>query len=254
MFDAELTVEQQEKLIPRLAQGEMVMPLHRAWVQAGSIVTPEALERVIQVFRQDSIPGARSDGSGRFRASMFGDKCDRKQMLSYYGAPTAERDVAFHEMVTNGTFNHYRWQLSGLSAGWLVDIEVKVAGVGAMDGLLVGAETGWELKTTNYNVIKKVVESGPSEAHLDQMHRYMMEADLGSFVIMYQERNFLDVKELFVERDESRIVRIKDKLDRLGEYARAGSLPPMLDECMTGSGKTFSYCQYAGECVKRPAK
>lgn len=281
MFEPTHSVEEQSALTaPIVKAWPSALDPHRQWVAAGAKTTAKASRRIKQVMTADWRPGARSDGSGRFRASMFSDECDRKQVLSYNGEVSAPMDYTGWALTSAGTYGHYRWQHAGLSAGWLLDVEVHVPGVGSMDGLMSDGVTGFELKTTNYKTFQKVsdiaqacqrgltgaelaalAKGTPVEGHLEQMHLYMIGSrrdldlpDLEGFVIVYEERGWMEAKEIYVPYDQDRADRIMDKMSRLYSYVAQGVVPQMHDECMAGDSQRFARCGYSEACVRHPAR
>lgn len=241
---------EEEPSFKSLNQDFRISPLHLRWVDSGGEYTPEAIQTVIRLIRRDHKTAARSDGSGRFRASLFGDQCDRKKILSYMGEESAPLDLSGHNFTTVGTWGHYRWQLAGLSAGWLTSIEKHVRGTGAVDGITSDG-SGFELKTTGEWIFKNL--SSPKSEHITQVHLYMMRSRIRKFHIVYENRNSLEFKEFVIHYDPQVVKQIKEKLESLNDHADAGTLPAMLEDCMA-SGKTMDRCSYAASCVKYPAK
>lgn len=221
---------------------------HMNWLMTGRKYTPEAVERVLEVMRRDMLePDLRQDGSNRARASMLGDKCLRKQQLSFLGAEKKDPPNGLLRIFDIGTFAHYRWQLAGLSAGWLSDIEVPAVtdyGAGGnMDG-----DTTWgrpfEFKTANGRTYQKVVRSGPLPSHVMQVQPYMEARGADAAHIVYEDKSWDGAFIEFVVRWDPKIARhVRDIADRL-----AGEPIGPLAECIRRTGTTYNACWYAESC------
>jgi len=220
---------------------------HMEWVHAGRNYTEAAVERVLAQMRVDFLTSARS-GEGRVRASMLHDPCLRKQQLSFNGAQAAAVTPSLRAIFDIGTFAHYRWQLAGLSAGWLVDIEVKAitdygAG-GSLDGVTVRGYP-FEFKTANGATYKKVVESGPTAGHVLQVHPYMEATGTDRVHIVYEDKSWDgSFVEYVIYYDE----KVAQKVRAIAKAASSEEEYPPILACTTRSGEMFKGCAFTDAC------
>jgi hypothetical protein len=220
---------------------------HMEWVRAGRVYTEAAVERVLEQMRVDFLTSARS-GEGRVRASMLHDPCLRKQQLSYRGEQPAAVTSSLRAIFDIGTFSHYRWQLAGLSAGWLVDIEVKAitdygAG-GSLDGV-TSRGYPFEFKTANGQTYRKVVDNGPMAGHVLQVQPYMEATDTDRVHIVYEDKSwdgsFVEYVIHYDEKVAGKVRAIAQAVAGQEEY------PPVLP-CTSRSGEMFKACTFADAC------
>lgn len=251
---------------------------HLKWLSDGCPVTQDAFRRVTEVQVQDYFKTNRADGSGRLRASGFGqvgmagiEYCDRKHILSFLGIEQDPFSTSLVEIMNTGTQLHYYLQQAGLSAGWLADIEVPVDYSpwrlrGSMDGLLADG-SGLEIKTTNSTSFAKVdrkkkdleasgqnLAGAASLSHLWQIHMYMQAAQIDKFSLVYIDRGWPSrFIELRVSRDEAIADDVNNAMERLMGWILEEELPPMLTGCEQQSGKTYEGCSFRTFCptVKR---
>lgn len=231
---------------------------YRKWLASGAHYTPEAVARVAELMLADA--GGRSDATGRFRPSMAGDKCSRRQMLSYRGLPAMPHDLGSMDFMTAGTFGHYRWQLAGLSQGFLSDIEVSLSnshGVkGSGDGLITEDGSLFELKTTGSpSFAKRLKENCPMESHVMQIMFMTLDTDIEWVSVVYEDRDWPSRRVEFrvnVGDTDPSYPSIKravyKRLGLLNEHAEAGTLPEMLESCTALSGPDYRDCPWRKIC------
>jgi hypothetical protein len=223
------------------------------WREGGSVVTPEALERLFEVLAKDSLDSNRASGEGRMRPSLIGDKCERKHLFSYMGIGQRETSDGGNDVMDAGTWGHYRWQLAGLSQGWLKDIEVPVSYEpwelrGAMDGMISDG-SGWELKTTNSRKFAEILKDNtPVHAHLMQTHAYMRALDLSHFSIVYENRDTATWKEFRIARMEEIDAELDSLMVNLHGHIAEQTLPEMIPSCVQQKGSSYTYCNWAEVC------
>jgi len=203
-------------------------------------------------FMQRQLTEPQRDRSGSFSGSAT-STCDRRQIFAYMGAPRADwKDSQTPNILHNGTFTHLRWQLAGLTEGWLKRAEVPVRlpqlnYKGGMDGVLFN-DTGFEFKTINGFSFKAIMDFGARADHIDQVHSYMMATGIDQFSVVYESKDTNEWRETIVHRHEPIIEIIKDKLEALNEYADTKKLPVILNECKNEEGPKFRNCPYRGIC------
>ena len=225
------------------------------WRENGSVITEEALNRLLEVITKDSLDNSRTSGKGRIRPSLIGDTCERKHLFSYMGIPQKEKEDSSQDVMDAGTWGHYRWQLAGLSQGWLKDIEIQLSYEpwilrGAMDGL-ISDNSGFELKTTNSHKFAEIVKANtPVLAHLMQTHAYMRALDLSHFSIVYENRNTAVWKEFRIARMPEIDERLDDLMSSLHGHIDNQTLPEMLSGCIKQTGKSYEFCDWSAVCPK----
>jgi hypothetical protein len=202
----------------------------------------------------DGVTGSSRLRKKMFRASAAGT-CQRKQIFSILEMPKNEQiDSKLANIFATGNMLHLKWQLAGLTEGWLERAEVPVdrddmnAG-GTMDGIL-HTGGGFEFKTINSRGYSGVTMYGPKEMHLFQVHHYMLMGDLDHFSIVYENKDNGEWKEFYVERDSILIDDAKEHLERLNKYLEDEELPPPLDECVLKTGSNYRFCAFKDICLK----
>jgi hypothetical protein len=191
-----------------------------------------------------------------FRASSAG-QCPRRQVLGAAGAQRNEKITSgLAAVFATGNFIHLKWQMQGLTAGWLKVAEVPVdrddlnAG-GTMDGVCHD-DGGFELKSINSRGFGSVNTYGPRVEHTFQTHHYMYLGGLDHFSIVYENKDTQEWREFLIPRDESIIKEVEESLTRLNEYLEAKTLPRVLDSCRAKDTTVGPYksCPFAEVCLK----
>ena len=147
-------------LVSAAKQDLPVTMRHERWLIDGSKVTPQAAH-----FAQQALNG--QVGSSRARAPMFRasgvGSCPRKQIFSRAGVARRETiDGKTANVFLTGNFIHLKWQVAGLSAGWIKQAEVPVdrhdlGYGGTLDGVL-DDDTGLEIKSINTRGFSMVMD------------------------------------------------------------------------------------------------
>lgn len=246
---------------------------HLRWLTEGANVTPKAFKRLMEVQYKDYFQTDRGDGSGRLRASGFSsvgysylEDCPRRHVLSYLGIPSDPPDSGSMEIMNVGTQLHYYYQLAGLSAGWLADIEVPVEHTpwklrGSMDGLMADG-SGLEIKTTGSPIFGKIEQkrkdleaagkdpnAATNLAHRWQIHMYMQATGIEKFSLVYIDRGWPGkFMEFRITQDPVIARAVDDTLSGLVDMIEAEDLPPMLESCQKQTGKTYDGCPYRSHC------
>lgn len=220
------------------------------WLALGAIHTPEAIrwgrQQLGKVAKQTG-----NDGSGRFRASLVGHECDRLQVFSFLGA---EQDGHLsNSFALNGSMSHIRWQMAGLSAGFLKQAEVKVRYgnwfKGHTDGITIDGRL-FEFKTAASMHLKHIRENGVKQEYLDQMFMYMNATGVHHGVLVFEGRDWLDTLEVDVPMDWDRYHQIILRLKRLRAEIAMRHLPPMHEKC-TDKSSMRAQCNFSRVCIER---
>ena len=217
-----------------------------AWIEqyrrSGSVMNLECLDIAYQAMVKDLSSGSRADGSRRLRPSMIGNECWRAQAFSYYGAPQSEKEDWVAEKAKGGTLAHYWFQAEGMSAGWLVDIEVEVEIPewhlkGALDGICKDGSV-MELKTVStekYNgwrgapAVEKMTE--PFLSHLKQVHAYMLAVGESRASVIYLDRGEQRFREFRVKKDEALVREMTIEVNATLASIDRNQLPDRLFGC-----------------------
>ena len=238
------------------AQGDLPVTAGMArWNEAGRPITPDAIARVMQVMMNDI--GGRSDGSGRIRPSSVGQPCQRRMLLSFLGTDSEEFSGETQDIMDAGTWGHYRWQVRGLSAGWLTSIEAPAQDQhwllkGSADGIIDDSSL-FELKTTNSWTYDRVVhkDRDPVWAHKLQTAAMLQALGLEKASIVYEDRNFPARwhEFRFVLAEEEAVLFALKLLKRdIRRSIKSRQLPVMLTECVEMKGETYEGCPFRYTC------
>jgi len=227
----------------------VITPLHNQWLAAGGRYTPEAVDIITEQMRKDWLDGSdRSDGSHRVRPSML-NGCLRKQRLSFLGAPSMPPDVRSMAFFSSGHFGHYKWQLAGLSAGWLSEIEVPVSTeygmVGSADGKCFDGSV-FELKTTNGQTLTKARSSNlPVNGNELQTSGYADAFGTEFVSIIYEGREWLDFIEIRFRVTPEMIEKVRIICEAVADV---GTDIRPLSACLSQTGSTCNGCQFRNSC------
>jgi len=190
---------------------------------------------------------------GRFSPSSMGE-CARRLVLGYAGAPQLPPDIDNQEMMDHGTSGHLKWQIEGLTLGYMTDAEVwvhdpELLSGGSIDATLVDGSI-FELKTAGLYVYNKIVlnERWPKWENLLQVHNYFLLTGADWASIVYEDRSGGQFHEFRVERDAKIEAEVLRRLKSYKGYVEADELPPMLDMCEQRIGATYRRCPYRKNC------
>jgi len=206
---------------------------------------------VVQVGMKELLSKQR-DRRKHFSASSAGD-CQRKQIFTYIGLPRKKIESSLVNIFHTGNFIHLKWQLAGLTEGWLTDIEIPLISAefpvrGTMDGI-VWDGSGFEFKSINDNGYKSVMQFGPKKAHINQVHAYMFLGGYKSFSVVYENKNNGEWREFRVHRDEKIIDALKTEWSQLENSVVTETLPQPLNECKQKEGM-YRMCPFKDTCLK----
>lgn len=234
------------------------MPVTRAMAAWDGQFTTDAWDRLREVMGKDFFSTHRGDGSGRIRPSSIGNVCPRPALLSFHGMASDPDSKSSRAIMDAGTWRHYYWQLAGLSAGWLDDIEVPIEYKpwllkGSADG--VGADVGiFEFKSTNSQKMSKVKGNGrvsqykADEAHLKQVQAYLKATGLKKASIVYEDRAYLSFIEIRVSATDDAVNDLEMQFSGWIEHIENGTYPPILPKCWEQTGGVYQYCHWKEAC------
>lgn len=203
-------------------------------------------------FVRDELVARQRDRTRSFSASSLGH-CRRAQLFQYLDVEVERNPSAAQASVfIHGTWTHLKWQAMGLEAGWLARTEVPVrmdeyTMLGTIDGILDTGQ-GWELKSINKRGYRFVLDEGPKDEHLKQIHGYMLATGIHEWSLIYEEKDTQDYKEFVVEFDPRIATSVLSELTALNSAVQRRELLPMLDACVEKNGMTYRSCAYRDRC------
>ena len=222
-----------------------------AWVSQNS--NPVYSEKAL-AFGQHQLymQSAPRDRRGSISASSV-NGCIRKQQFTYLGMPEQAFSAKTAAILQNGTFMHIRWQMAGLTEGFLPECEIPIPenawrlsgtkDAHAYDGSVI------ELKSCNSNAYRGVGTFGPLKGHLEQLATYMLVtfADRGAMV--YENKDTQEFQELVFSREELPIEDVE---------VRAGGVWAMIDDKRLAEPLDAAYeekfpcstCIFRNNCLK----
>jgi hypothetical protein len=156
---------------------------HSRWLELPEeeqIYSPEAIQFAIDVWGHKF----KHERHGRFSPSAIGE-CPRRVLLGYAGAgPQRPPDIDNQEMMDHGSWTHLKWQMEGITQGYMLAGEVWVHSDelrcgGSMDAKLHDG-SNFELKSTGWSIYTRVVtvERWPKFENLLQDATYKVLGDI----------------------------------------------------------------------------
>lgn len=246
------------KDLVRSVQDDLPVSLrHERWLLANddAVYSDEAIEFARRQLARET--GGERKGRERryFRASGMG-RCARARIFAFSGEQ-GKRSIESRKinLFHTGSFIHLKWQMAGLTEGWLTAAEVPfeeptVPMAGTLDGVLHDG-SGFECKSANERSFKRVMTFGPLAEHLLQTTAYMVLAKLTRFSIVYENKADSDWREFRVELDQTWMDLVAEDIKVLTESKATGVLPPMLPNCVDKTGKDYLECPFAQICPTR---
>jgi hypothetical protein len=213
----------------------------------------EAVEFSRKVFTQE-VGGSRSRRQP-FRSSSMGF-CSRRRIFSALGVDEASSiDAKLGNIFGTGNFLHLKWQMAGLTEGWLAEAEIpmdmpELRFGGTLDGKLFDG-SGFEFKTIHSMGYSRVMTYGPKDLHIIQVHSYMtIDKSIEEFSIVYEDKNTGEWREYRVKKDPKIMKAVDTELGKLNEALDLKKLPKMLHDCETKEGATYRQCPFKDVCPK----
>lgn len=192
------------------------------------------------------------DRRGTFSASSL-NTCIRRQQFTFLGMPELPPTPRTAAIFQNGTFMHVRWQMAGLTEGFLSAAEV---GVGKNDLGLSGTIDGIahegsivEFKSINTFGFTSVAQFGPKEDHLAQAGTYLACTGAENVSFIYEDKNTQEYREFTKTKDELPIKEIAEQADRIQTMTAGKKLAEPLESCIDQEGYRFTGCVYRDRCL-----
>jgi hypothetical protein len=189
---------------------------------------------------------------GTFSASSLGE-CMREQQFTYLGMPKLPPDQKNAMKMHNGSFMHLRWQMAGLSEGWLKDAEVPIGKnpfnlSGTMDGI-VDDDSVLELKSINVNGFSRVTAFGPLHPHLFQMATYMLCSRRERGVFIYECKDNQEYQEIQVSRADLPMDEAEHQAGAMWASVDQQMLFEPLEKCIDKTGWKYNSCPFRDRCL-----
>lgn len=198
-------------------------------------------------------------GGQRTRATLFRSSgagtCPRRRMLKAIGIPEKSTiDGKLGNIFLTGNALHLKWQMAGLTAGWLAEAEVAKERVdlnfgGTLDGVLIDG-SGFELKSINDRGFRDVMDNGPKALHLRQTHSYMLlDPSIEKFSVVYENKNDGEWREFRIDRDPVIYQEIEAEVHELNAMYQNHQLPKVKPDCSTREGAEYRNCPFKDVCL-----
>jgi hypothetical protein len=197
----------------------------------------------------------KHERSGRFSPSSMGE-CPRRILFEYAGAPRLAKDIDSQEMADHGTAAHLKWQIEGLTMGYMTEAEVWVDDPELMVGGSIDAElvdsSIFELKTVHPFVYNKIVldQRAPKWEHLLQVNTYLMLSGADWCSVVYEDRGSGQFHEFRISREPKIEKEVIRRLQGYKRHALDDTLPPQLPDCELRVGATYRRCPFRMMCPK----
>lgn len=226
---------------------------HERWLETNS--TPKYTETALDFARaalSHELGGNRSRSSD-FRASGAGS-CQRRQLFTandVRGITDISSDLA--NIFATGNFLHLKWQMAGLTEGWLVQAEVpyesdEYSFGGTLDGIIYDGSL-FEFKSINARGFSSVQMYGPKHDHILQAHAYMYLADLHAVSFVYENKDNGEWREFRMERDDLICDAIVGMVNDMTEMKRNQAYPEPLNKCLDREGWQYRQCPFREVCL-----
>jgi hypothetical protein len=222
---------------------------HEAWITENDhpVYSMRAME-----FAYSQLAGVDRVRKGTLSASSLGE-CERYQQFVFLGMPKLPPDAKNSAKMQNGSFMHLRWQMEGLTAGWLTQAEVPVKSdayhlMGTMDGINYD-DSILELKSINSNGFSRIAAFGPLHPHLFQMATYMLCTARDKGVFLYENKDTQEYTEVVVDPDDLPMTEVLIKAEKMWESTERKVLSEPLSDCMDKKGWKYNSCPFRDRCL-----
>jgi hypothetical protein len=237
-------------LIDSTRSVDMITPHYLEWLNGPRLYSEQAIR-----FAEEQLHNKRMQGPKAYRASDAGT-CIRRRQLTRYGPEQPPPKPSLANIFDTGSMMHLKWQMAGITDGWITQGEVPFY-YPDMDSPLVRGKadgrTSWgslfEFKSTNDHTFKRVKEQqGPLREHKLQAGYAMLATGLQSMNIVYEEKSSGEWVEFFIPGDEHLIGIIEQDAEVLAQYDEAREVAPIKPLCLTKEGREYSRCPWKDSC------
>lgn len=240
------------EILKQTRPGLVVSPRHEAWMAINSnpVYSPEALAFGAKEMLKQATP---RDRRGSVSASSVG-KCIRQQQFTYLGMPEGTMTAKGAQILLNGTFMHIRWQMAGLTEGWLVRAEVPVGRNhltldGTIDGIAYDGSVV-EFKSINTHGFSSVQTFGPRKDHVFQVVTYMVATGAEKGSIIYEDKNTQEYSEHIVLMDDEHREMVAQQADNVWSAINDHELVEPLSKCIDKEGYVYKFCPFHQICLQ----
>ena len=221
---------------------------------------PRYSERAIQFsddFLRGKVGGNRKNRELHFRASGMG-KCPRRRVLERIAHKGISEDFSSEQSNTfaTGNFMHRKWQMAGLTEGWLTDVEVPVLApdqdlAGTMDGRIYDNSL-FEYKTINSRGYRWVTSQGQANHdHKLQTGAYkILDPSLTAASIVYENKETGEWREYRTYFTDELMDEVYSELEMLRTAVATQKLPPIKPKCIDKEGMEYRRCPFRDSCLK----
>lgn len=230
--------------------GLVVSPHHDLWMKnnGNPNYSSEAIKFGTAQLRAQAVP---RDRSGTYSASSL-NSCRRRQQFTFLGMPELPPTARTAAIFQNGTFMHIRYQMAGLTEGWMLAAEVPVGNndqglSGTQDGIAYEGSVV-ELKSTNSHGFNRVMSFGALEGHAFQVGTYVLTTGAKQGVLLYENKDTQDYKEIVLERADLPLDEIEVIAEQLWKKTAGKELADMLPECRVKTGYKYAGCPFRKDC------
>jgi len=239
-------------IVRAAAQEKPVTLRHEAWLEnnADPVYSQEAIDFALSEFStHQKSPNAHA----MFRASGM-NGCMRQRIFQRSGMeqsskPNARTANIFH----TGNFIHLKWQMAGLTEGWLEQPEVAMENEelqmrGHTDGVLFDGSL-LEIKSINSRGFDYVYKNGIKEEHKAQATAYLFMQDKSKISFIYENKDNQEWYEIRFERNSQDENDMLNQMRELVSYWNDNRLPKILSACERKEGTAYNYCPFRQECL-----
>lgn len=244
-----------KNLIKAINEDKPVTIRHESWLEknADPKYSPEAIAFAAAELASDQ----NSTGSYKkrmFRASGM-NGCMRQRIFSRSGMkettpPNARTANIFH----TGNFIHLKWQMAGMTEGWLTQPEVAMEDEdlqlrGHTDGVLYD-ESLLEIKSINSRGFDMVYKNGIKEDHKAQATSYLYMQDKSAISFIYENKDNQDWYEIRFLRNSKDENAMLSQMKELNGFWDRDELPQIIPSCERKEGSTYNYCPFKNQCLE----
>ncbi len=199
--------------------------------------------------------GGNRERKSLFRSSSAGS-CQRRQLFQANKVPgitTISSDLA--NIFATGNFLHLKWQMAGLTEGWLAVAEMAVESKeysfgGTLDGVLYDGSL-FEFKSINSRGFASVAQYGPKHDHILQAHGYMWLANLPAVSFVYENKDNGEWREYRMQRDELIVDAVVGMVDDMERNYKEETYPEPLSKCLDREGMNYRQCPFRDICLEK---
>ena len=235
----------------KLARPDLVISKrHDAWLRSND--HPVYSKRAL-AFAQQELSKVDRVRKGTVSASALG-ACARASEFVYLGMPKMVESQTSAAKMANGSMVHLRWQMGGLTEGWLSKAEVPIPtnelGLsGTMDGVAFDGSVV-EIKSINARGFAAVLSFGPKHEHDYQLATYLRATgrELGRFI--YENKDTQEYREIVRTADELPMRQVELAASDMWGHINSQTLHEPLNDCLDKKGWRYDYCPFRDRCLK----